>query len=589
MRIGLDSVGKSYGEREVFREVSWQITAGERWALLGPNGAGKTTLLKVLAGEENVDRGKVRRAGDLRISSVKQGDLAAVKKSAWEYLLGAFEEMLQIRRRLEDLHNAAAAGNASEKDMLEMADLQVRLEMEEGYTLESRVEKVLTGLGFGPKQWNMPCFRFSGGEQMRLKLGRVILNPADLLLLDEPGNHLDSRQREFLAQFLVGSRGTMVIVTHDPELLEDAVDRVAYLFDGRLFAFRGNFESFERQFAELRRSRKKTFLEQQALIRSTEAFIRRYKAGQRSKQARGREKVLARMKRLAPPLSNGASFLFRLECRQRSGKRVLETDGLQVRVGDRMLNAIAWGSQVRIAHFDQHQEALNPRATLYDALGARMPGALRQEIMDRLGSFGFGSDRAEEKVGTLSGGERSRLHLLAVLVSAANVLLLDEPTNHLDEDLKKSLTEALAAYQGTLVVVSHDRDFLEKAATRTWLLQDGSLHQELGLVFPALSPDESKDGGADSTVRPDRKNGPGTLSKNERFRLERKLRSIEKEIEAVEAQIRELRERFASPGDLLPGDFAALSERLRALEADKTEREESWLAISERLESDRAC
>ncbi|MEJ2368735.1 MAG: ATP-binding cassette domain-containing protein, partial [Acidobacteriota bacterium] len=284
MRIGLDSVGKSYGEREVFREVSWQITAGERWALLGPNGAGKTTLLKVLAGEENVDRGKVRRAGDLRISSVKQGDLAAVKKSAWEYLLGAFEEMLQIRRRLEDLHNAAAAGNASEKDMLEMADLQVRLEMEEGYTLESRVEKVLTGLGFGPKQWNMPCFRFSGGEQMRLKLGRVILNPADLLLLDEPGNHLDSRQREFLAQFLVGSRGTMVIVTHDPELLEDAVDRVAYLFDGRLFAFRGNFESFERQFAELRRSRKKTFLEQQALIRSTEAFIRRYKAGQRSKQ-----------------------------------------------------------------------------------------------------------------------------------------------------------------------------------------------------------------------------------------------------------------------------------------------------------------
>lgn len=625
MKISLQGVTRRYGEREVLRGVDWQIHEGERWALVGPNGSGKTTLLKILAGREEPDGGEVVRARDLRIATVPQDDLAAVSLSAREYLLKAFSHVVERERKLAGLHHRMAEGDTSPETLEEAAHLQEWLLHHGGYTYEADLEKALLGLGFTLEDGERPCRSFSGGEQMRIKLGRALLDPADLLLLDEPGNHLDSRQREWLGQFLRTCPRAFVVVTHDPEILEEAVDHVACLAEGRILTFRGDFASFEVQFEELQKTRQRAYEQQQAYIERTKEFIRRYKAGQRSKQARGREKVLERLKPVEAPLRAPEGFRLRLRFEETPGEDVLRVEDLLLEVGGRPLRVprlllergqkvalvgrngsgkttlirtlvgelppesgcIRWGTNVRLAHYDQHQQRLAFAGSLFEAVGSLLQTYNRETILAHLGAFGFGGSRAEQPVASLSGGERARLHLLAVLLARANVLFLDEPTNHLDAQAREILREALESYRGTLVLVSHEEDFLAGLATHTWAVGPREVRAAAGfnpgMAEEGVEEAEAVAGKVQEERKPARKGG---LSKNERYRLERRLREVEECLSGLQGQKAELERRFADPDSVVTEDWHDLNRRFEKVKGEIAAAEEEWLSLQARLEEE---
>lgn len=624
MKVSLQGVTRRYGEREVLKGVDWQIHEGERWALVGPNGSGKTTLLKILAGREEPDGGEVVRARDLRIATVPQDDLAAVSLSAREYLLKAFSHVLERERMLDRLHHRMAEGDAAPETLEAAAHLQEWLLHHGGYTYEADLEKALLGLGFTLEDGERPCRSFSGGEQMRIKLGRALLDPADLLLLDEPGNHLDSQQREWLGQFLRSCPRALVVVTHDPEILEEAVDHVACLAEGRILTFKGDFASFEVQFEQMQKTRQRAYEQQQAYIERTKEFIRRYKAGQRSKQARGREKVLERLKPVEAPLRTPEGFRLRLLFEETPGEDVLKVEDLRLAVGGRTLAVprlllergqkvalvgpngsgkttlirtlvgelppaagwIRWGTNVRLAHYDQHQQRLSFAGSLFDAVGTLLQTYNRETILTHLGAFGFGGSRAEQSVASLSGGERARLHLLAVLLAKANVLFLDEPTNHLDAQAREILREALVAYRGTLVLVSHEEDFLRSIASHTWAVGQREVRAAAGFA-PSMAQEPEGEpppaaGGAPAEKRSPRKEGG--LSKNERFRLERRLREVEELLSGLQGQKAELERRFSDPDSVVTEDWHTLNRRFEKVKGEIAAAEEEWLSLQARLE-----
>ncbi len=626
MRVNLSGVTKRYGEREVLKGVDFAVHEGERWALVGPNGSGKSTLLKIISGAEEADSGDMARARGLKISTVSQEDLCRVGSSAASYLLEAFREVTAKEAALEALHQAMASGDDGAETMEEAAELQEWLHHHGAYTYESEVERALLGMGFRKRDWERPCSSFSGGEQMRLKLAKAILEPSGLLLLDEPGNHLDSSQRSFLALFLQEEGKTFVVVTHDSELLEGAVDHVACLMDGRLYSFRGDFSSFEVQIAEMQKSREKAYEQQQAFIARTEEFIRRYKAGQRSKQARGREKVLGRIERIEAPFKAPQGFKLRLSFDEISGEDVLSVRGLVLPVGLRSLScpkldlrrgnkvallgpngagkttflkAIAaesgarsgearWGTNVKIGRYDQHQRFLPDDATLFSAIAGLMANSTREEVMTHLGAFGFGGSRAGQMVGSLSGGEKARLHLLAVLLARANVLLLDEPTNHLDKEALAIVREALRGFKGTIVVVSHDRDFLGAFCTHTWAIAGDNVVAaagfDPGLGAGAAEPREERAAPSPPKVQKTERRQEG-LSKNERFRLEKRHEELEKEIAALGAEKAAAERRFQNPDSVVTEDWRELTGLYEDIKARLASAEEEWLAVVEKLET----
>lgn len=631
MRASMVGVAKRYGEREVLRGVDWQIHAGERWALVGPNGSGKTTLLKLLAGKEEYDSGEMHRARGLRVATVSQEDLAGVSTTARNYLLKAFDEVLKKEAELERLHKDMAEGDDTQGTLNRAAEIQDWLHHHGGYTYEVELERCLLGLGFALEDGERPCRSFSGGEQMRLKLGRALLDPADLLLLDEPGNHLDDTQRGWLGQFLKESPRAFVVVTHDPEILEGAVDHVAYLLDGKLYTFRGDFASFQVQFEEMQKTRERAYEQQQAFIARTEEFIRRYKAGQRSKQARGREKVLSRLERVEAPLRGPEGFRLRLTFEGITGEDVVAVRGLRLAMGPNELSApkldlkrgqkvaligangsgkttllralvgeahpaageIRWGTNVVLAHYDQHQRRLPQGDNLFNTVGNLLKTPNREQIMSHLGAFGFGGARAEQGVASLSGGERARLHLLAVLLAHANVLVLDEPTNHLDAAAVEVLREALQGFKGTLVLVSHDEEFLRSIVDQTWAVVEGTVRSAAHYDPRLLEVRKTRK--PESGIRPAPsakvpakapEQGRGSLSKNERFRAEKRKADADELVARLTADKDAMEKRFADPDAVFAADWRKLHDRFEALKAQLAAAEEEWLDAVAALEED---
>jgi ATP-binding cassette, subfamily F, member 3 len=633
MRASMVGVTKRYGEREVLRGVDWQIHAGERWALVGPNGSGKTTLLRLLSGKEEYDSGEMHRARGLRVATVPQEDLAGVSTTARAYLLKAFDEVLKKEAELERLHRDMAEGDDTQGTLNQAAEIQDWLHHHGGYTYEVELDRCLVGLGFAVDDGERPCRSFSGGEQMRLKLGRALLDPADLLLLDEPGNHLDDTQRGWLGQFLKDCPRAFVVVTHDPEILEGAVDHVAYLLDGKLYSFRGDFASFQTQFEEMQKTRERAYEQQQAFIARTEEFIRRYKAGQRSKQARGREKVLSRLERVEAPLRGPDGFKLRLTFEGITGEDVLAVRGLRLAMGPMELSVpkldlkrgqkvaligangsgkttllralvgetrpvageIRWGTNVVLAHYDQHQRRLPHGESLFNTVGNLLKTPNREQIMSHLGAFGFGGARAEQGVASLSGGERARLHLLAVLLAHANVLVLDEPTNHLDVTGVEILREALQSFKGTLVLVSHDEDFLKSLVDQTWAVVEGTVrsaaHYDPRLLEVRKASKSSSEGRPSQPAKAGAaasSTEPKPMSKNERFRAEKRKADADALVARLTVDKEAMERRFSDPDAVFAADWRKLHDRFEELKAELAAAEEEWLQAVTALEEDDA-
>jgi ATP-binding cassette subfamily F protein 3 len=525
-------LAKSYGADLIFSGASFRIERDDRIGLVGPNGAGKSTLMLLLAGQLTPEAGSISLASGVRVGYLPQDSDFRPERSLEDEMRAVFGEVHAWEAEL-----ARLAAHLGDPDLLADADryaatlaryaeLQSRFEHAEGYTTEQRVRQVLDGLGFTGEQQAAPAARLSGGQRTRAALGRLLLQQPDLMLLDEPTNHLDLDALEWLETYLATWQGAVVVVSHDRFFLDRVTARTIEVTDARVTVYPGNYTKYTALRAERLERWAKDYAEQQEYIARTEEFIRRYKAGQRSKEARGRQTLLDRLERIERPPAD-AALHFSIKATIQSGEIILRTDGLEVgfspregasgavdgaesglrvrvpdlevRRGERigligpngsgkttvlrtlvgqiepLAGRFALGHNVQLGYYAQAHEGLRGSGSILSEI--QHASHLSEEgARTFLGRFLFFGDDVFKPTSALSGGERSRVALAKLTLQGANVLVLDEPTNHLDLPARQMLERLLQSYDGTLLFVSHDRYFVDALATRVWTLAEGAIH-----------------------------------------------------------------------------------------------------------------
>ena len=593
---------KSYGAELIFAGVSFRVDAKDRIGLVGPNGAGKTTLLNIIAGKLEPDTGEVSLASGVATGYLPQiadfhpsRTLIEEMRAVFTHVHAWEAQLADVAARMSD-PEVMADEDAHEALLAEYAELQARFEHAGGYTIEQRVRQVLDGLGFTREQQEAPATRLSGGQQTRAALGRLLLLEPDLLLLDEPTNHLDLAALEWLEDYLITWRGSVIIVSHDRYFLDRVTTRTIEINHQRADLYPGAYTRYVQMREERLERWRKEYEAQQEHIAHTEEFIRRYKAGQRAKEARGRQKQLDRLERIERPPIEGR-IKFHIGSAIEPGEIVLTTEklvagfsdgaGLRVTMADTkvergarigllgpngggkttLLRVIVGqlaplegraipGHNVRIGYYAQTHENLNLNATLVDEI--RAVSHLSEEgARGYLGRFLFSGDDVFKPVGALSGGERSRVALAKLTLQGANFLVLDEPTNHLDLPAREALEAILREYDGTLLFVSHDRYFVDGLATTIWALEDGAITVHEGnytryrtlRAQAALAAQREARSAADATaeragqsdgVAPARIRTSGKRGKRGDEAATRTAEQVEREIMAHEARLASL-------------------------------------------------
>src|SRR5687767_9833048 len=511
-QITAGGVAVEFGATTVFDNVSFTVARGERWGVIGRNGTGKTTLFKVILGELQPTRGSIARVSGLRIAHLEQHRDFGEAATVWEAAAGGFAELLKLEAslaaqgtRLGELGERATKQQLSQYDR----DLE-RFAREGGYTYTPRVDAVLHGLGFDPDDARTRSLeRLSGGERGRVGLARQLVAPADVLLLDEPTNHLDLETIQWLERYLKTFGQTVMLISHDRAFLDSVVDHVLHFEGGTATPYTGGFAGFVQQREERRLAQQRSFDQQRRVIAKEEDYIRRNIAGQNSAQAKGRRTRLARLPRLSPPPDAEAAMALRLDRGQRGGDQVLVAERVALRTADRTLledfsarvlrgdvigfvgpngagkstllraivgeqsvarGTLRLGASITVAHYRQDMAQVPTGQTLYEIIQDLRPMWERGAIQGHLGRFGFSGDEVHREADTLSGGERARVALAMIVLARANLLLLDEPTNHLDVESIEALEDAVENYEGTVILVSHDRALLRSTVTRTWVL-----------------------------------------------------------------------------------------------------------------------
>jgi ATP-binding cassette subfamily F protein 3 len=592
------NLGKSFGPDDIFSGINVEIPHKARIALVGPNGAGKTTLLNLLIGNEPPSEGTVAIAKGTRIGFLPQRPELAGDHSLHEELLSAFNDLRRMEARLHDLEAALADPAQHDTALEQYGKLQERFEEAGGYTYESRIRMVLQGLGFKPEDYDRPLTKLSGGQRTRALLGRLLLDAPDLLVLDEPTNHLDISAVEWLEGFLKDFPGAVLAVSHDRYFMDAYASTVWELDFGTLETYRGNYSHYTQQRTERYERRLKEYEAQQEFLAKETEYIRRNIAGQNTRQAKGKLRRLETMQKRGKLLNRPRTrqtLHLKMADTLRSGDKVLMTTDLVVGYADgaeplfRSPDITLWrgevaaligpngvgkttflktalgqlpplsgevkiGASVQVGYFAQAHELLNPNSTIIDEVMAAKPMGVA-EARSYLGQFLFSGDDVFRTIDTLSGGERGRVALAKLALSGANLLLLDEPTNHLDIESQEILQNVLANFDGTILLVSHDRYLIDALATQIWAATPGALQVFEGNYKEyieardkaALTPDPSpngrgeKNGASNSKVQakeaaPKKKHGLNA------FQLERRLKEVEANIENLEARIADLHE-----------------------------------------------
>jgi len=514
MLFRLSEVEKSFGAQDVLRGASLQINPGEHVGLVGRNGAGKTTIFRLVTQEETPDSGEVVRARGLKLGLLAQHVHFEAGSTVHESALAAFGRLQKIEHEMHELeHRMADAGDELEKVLERYSDLQHEYEREGGFEYSAKAEAILQGLGFDRETWPMETEKLSGGQANRLGLARLLLSEPDVLLLDEPTNHLDVDAVEWLEEFLQTYPSAFVIISHDRYFLDRACRRIIEIENGRASSYSGNYSRYLVEREEQREIQQRAYDNQQRLIAKTEEFIRRNLAGQKTKQAKSRRTMLQRLERVESVRGDQASGDFRMQDIERAGTHVMTVTEATIGYPEKMLardislilrrgeclgvigpngsgkttfvktilgrlpslsGEVRWGAKVQIGYYAQQLEDLDDRNEIIMELRRVAPSsATAGELRSFLAKFLFSGDDVYKHVRDLSGGEKGRLALAKLIYSGVNVLVLDEPTNHLDIPSREALEEALEAYEGTIITISHDRYFLDRVATQILAL-DGA-------------------------------------------------------------------------------------------------------------------
>jgi ATP-binding cassette subfamily F protein 3 len=646
--LSVNNLDLRYGRKYLFKNVSVQVHSGNRIGLVGVNGAGKSTLLKLMAGVSATDDGVISRAKHFSVGYLAQeSDDLVSERSLYEEAKSAFAPLLALQEEAAELHEKMGEISPESEDfqvlLKRQGEIQHRLDDSDIYTIRGRIEKVLQGLGFSADDLEKPVAAFSGGWQMRVKLAKMLLEAPSLLLLDEPTNHLDLESLTWVEQFLRNYKGAMVIISHDRMFLDKITEYTWEISLGRLDVYKGNYSFYVKEKAERRSITKNAYDNQQAKIRQTMRFVERFRAkSTKAKQVQSRVKQLEKMELIElesdeqqikftfPPAPHSGRDVLAIENLGKSynGKTVFSGVEMLLNRGDKVAvvgvngagkstfmkilageirpdsGSLRLGTNVKMSYFGQHQaRELSPELTVLETMTLGGEEMTITRTRSLLGAFLFRGDDVDKKVAVLSGGEKSRLALARMIATPANCMLLDEPTNHLDMSSQEVLQEAMAQYDGTIIVVSHNRYFLDSFVNKVLEVKDGGMVLYEGDVSEYLLRKEIEQAEEESRKTPAgerKKTDESNQSRKERKRVEarmrqersrragpwlRKVAEAEKQVEKLEAEKKELEERMADPE--LYSDENGWAEAGRQYEACKRRLDrwyERWETAQEKVD-----
>jgi ATP-binding cassette subfamily F protein 3 len=648
--LQLSGAGKRFGPRLLFENADWLITPTEKTALVGANGAGKSTLMKILGGLDGLDYGSVQRMKGMTMGYLPQDGLALSGRTVFEECLTVFDELRAMEQEFEALAHALSELDPASAEYATVADryshVEGRLRHHDVYALDAQVGGVLTGLGFSKEDWTRRTEEFSGGWQMRIALGKLLLEKPDLLLLDEPTNHLDLETRNWLENYLGTWPNGYILISHDRYFLDVTVNKIIEIWNKSLHVYHGNYEKYLSQKAERRVQLDAAYKNQREHIDHLEAFITRFRyQATKAKQVQSRIKELDKIERIEIPLEEPVPH-FSFPQPPPSGRTVVEVDRLSMQYGDKRVldnvnftiergdrialvgvngagkstlirllsgsespttGTLKLGHNVVAEYFAQDQyKVLDPTARMLEDMGRAAPKVAEKDLRSLLGCFLFSGDDVFKTLGVLSGGERNRYALSRILVSPANFLLLDEPTNHLDLRAKDVLLEAIGKFTGTVIFVSHDRYFIDGLAQKVFEIERNAENPAAGSrlnVYPGNYEDYRwrKEGGSEALaaatiaaaqpvaqIMPVTVTEPASAEKVRRVNPI-KLRQMQERLAAVEAAIPRVESSLAETEQALSvyvstEETQRLSNELSSLRAQQASLNTEWEELSMQLE-----
>jgi len=607
--VGVNNVVLHFADRAIFNSISFIINKQDRIGLVGKNGAGKSTLLKTLAGLQKLDAGSISFPTGLTVGYLPQDMDFISGRTVWEETESSFSQSLKIQEKIDKINHQLSVREDYESEsylkMLDdLSDSNEKLNLLGVDTIEAQIEKILLGLGFKRKDFYRQTNEFSGGWRMRIELAKILLQNSDLLLLDEPTNHLDIESIQWLEEFLKSYPGAVVLISHDRAFLDNLTNRTVEISLGKIYDYNAPYSKY----IELRKDRREqemaAYVNQQKQIKDTEEFIDRFRAkATKAVQVQSRIKQLNRMDKIEIEEEDTSSMRFSFPPAPHSGKVSLRVEDLSMSYGEkqvfsdvrlsiergekisfvgkngegkstlsRLINGIEQptkgnielGYQVKIGYFAQNQaEILDQEKTVFEVIDDAATGEIRTKVRSLLGSFLFGGEEVDKKVKVLSGGERARLAMCKLLLEPANLLILDEPTNHLDIRSKEILKDALRRYDGSMILISHDRDFLKGLTNKLFEFTNGNVKEHLGGIEEFLRSKKTEDiraweaekkvevPTADSKIK-----SSGNDKNNYQLRkdLKKELRSqknqvntVEKKIAAMESELEVLNKQLKEP------------------------------------------
>lgn len=638
--ISVSNLAKEYPGKEVFSGLSFNLEKGDKAGLVGINGAGKSTLFNILTGKLRADEGKIFIPQEVKVGYLEQILSIDSHMTIYEYCLAIFDDMIRLEEDIRDLEKKMSQEKNEEKLAEIMEDYTRKSDLfhqKNGYAIKSELEGTLTAMGFDREDFDKEIAVLSGGQKARVELAGLLLEKPDLLLLDEPTNHLDIKAINFLETFIKNYQGTVIIISHDRYFLDATVNKMMVLEYGRLTSYNGNYTTFMTHRKKDRDVYLHQYKSQQKEIERQEEIIDRLKnlGGSKRKrgisQSRSRQKLLDKMEKMEKPIELQDTMSLKFSPRIQSGMDVLKVEKLAKSfdyreifknisfdiyrneraaiIGDNGVGkttlfkiilkeempdqgTVKLGQSVNIGYFDQEQKSLNLENTIFDEIREAYPRLTNFEIRSYLAKFMFYDEDVFREIGELSGGERARISLLKLMISDCNFILMDEPTNHLDIDSKEILEDAILDFEGTLLIISHDRYFLNKIASKILDMQNDQIDLYLGnydyyreKLREASLTDEERQVVSKTQIKKERKKEK--LKKSEIKAKKNKIRDIEKEMKETDLLIKDLTKESLADGFYNDQDrVAQVFKEIKDLEEKRDDLDEVWLDLNLELEED---